>query len=117
MTKGDTIRAKALEILGGEPKGIRWSELLKKVKAELPDMAPNTIHGSLWNLDSLRPSDVYKADRGSFRHLKYKETEAEKDIAEAKVLATAVSAQVNEEAFYAPFAAWIRDELEECTWR
>ncbi len=78
-------------------------------------MAPNTVHGSLWNLDSLRPSEVYKADRGIFRHLKYKETEAEKDISEAKVLATAVSAQVNEEAFYAPFAGWIRDELEECT--
>ena len=98
MTKRDTIRAKALEILEREPKGIRWSELLKKVKAELPEN-PNTIRGSLWNLDSLKPSEVYKPDRGVWRHVRFKETEAEKDIVEAKVMSTVISTQVTEEDF------------------
>jgi hypothetical protein len=114
MTKRDTIRAKALEILEREPKGIRWSELLKKVKAELPEN-PNTIRGSLWNLDSLRPGEVYKPDRGIWRHVRFKETEAEKDIVDARVASTVLSPQVTEEDFYAPFAEWIKDELEECT--
>jgi hypothetical protein len=115
MTKQDTIREKALEILDREPKGIRWSELVRKVKAELPEMKPKTISGSLYNLDTVKPGEVYKPDRGVWRHLKFKETEAEKDVVEAKVAPTAVSAQVAEEDFYAPFADWIRDELEECT--
>jgi hypothetical protein len=114
MTKRDTIRAKALEILEREPKGIRWSELLKKVRAELPEN-PNTIRGSLWNLDSLRPGEVYKPDRGIWRHVRFKETEAEKDIVDARVASTVLSPQVTEEDFYAPFAEWIKDELEECT--
>jgi hypothetical protein len=115
MTRRDTIRTKALEILAREPKGIRWSDLLNKVKAELPDMVRNTIRGSLWNLDTERPKEVYKPDRGVWRHLKFKETEAEKDIVEAQVASKTVPAQVNEEDFYAPFAEWVKDELEECT--
>jgi len=114
MTKRDAIRSKALEILRREPKGVRWSELLKKVKADLPENF-NTIRGSLWNLDSLKPNEVYKPDRGVWRHLQFKETEAEKDIVEARVASTAVSPRVAEGDFYAPFAEWIKNELEECT--
>jgi hypothetical protein len=115
MTKGDVIRAKAIDILGQAAEGLRWSELVKRVGAELPEMAENTIQGSLWNLDVIRPKDVYKPARGHWQLVKFKPTEAEKDIIEAEASPRKVVPQVNEEAFYTPFAEWIKNELEECT--
>jgi hypothetical protein len=76
MTKGDIIRAKAIHILGQAPEGLRWSALVKKVETELPEMAENTIQGSLWNLDVVRPNDVYKPARGHWQLVKFKTTEA-----------------------------------------
>jgi len=32
MTKGDVIRAKAIDILGQAPEGLRWSQLVKRVR-------------------------------------------------------------------------------------
>lgn len=115
MKIGDTIRAKAMEILAQEPPGVRWTELLRRVAAALPQMNPNGIRGALYNLDDLKPEEVYKPARGIFRLLKFKPTEEERDIVAAQVPSEAVAARVHEEDFYAPFAEWIKDELEECT--
>ncbi|HUL17045.1 MAG TPA: hypothetical protein VLV88_13690 [Terriglobales bacterium] len=114
MNIGDTIRAKAIEILAQEPAGIRWVELLRRVGAEM-NMGPNQLKGALSVLDDKRPEEVYKPVRGVFRLLKFKPTEEERDIVAAQVPAEAVAARVHEEDFYAPFADWIKDELEECT--
>jgi hypothetical protein len=115
MNKGDAIRAKAIELLGREPAGIRWSDLIKRVKAELPEMAENTVQGSLWNLDILRPNEVYKPARGHWQLTKFKSNEPERDIVEAETKSPKLAAAVSEEDFYIPFAEWIKNELEECT--
>src|SRR5262245_17348267 len=110
------IRTEALEILAETPNGVRYSELMRKVKENLPGIPVNTITGSLWNLDAVKPSDVYKPGRGIFRHTKFKETEVEEDVAEAEdVTIRTPTATIREEDFYAPFAEWIKNELEECT--
>lgn len=108
-SKTHKIREKAIEILKGEPKGIRWVVLLKRVRAEIPDL-PKNIGGYLWNLDSLEPGKVYKPARGVWRHVMFQEKAPEADIAPK-----ASAAQLKETSIYEPFADWIKNELEECT--
>jgi hypothetical protein len=112
MTQIEMIRAKALDLLETQPNGMRYSVLMRAVKEALPDAKENTIHGALWNLDATKPDSVYKAARGVFRHLKFNETEIEKDIEAAE---PKKKGRVVEEDFYEPFADWIKNELEECT--
>lgn len=115
MAKKDTVSAKALEILEQEPNGIRWSEFVKRVRAALPEINPNSIPSWLWNLDVRKPNEVYKPARGLWRLLKFKESELEKGIAVTEVVPPVVAARVSEEDFYEAFAEWIKEELEECT--
>lgn len=110
ITKRQKIRDTAIEILAGEPKGIRWVELIRRVKAALPQMQPNTITGSLWNLDAVAPEQVYKPARGVWRHVQFQEKLPEKDI-----VPSAPAIQLKETSLYEPFADWIKNELEECT--
>src|SRR4030042_6383370 len=112
MTQLERIRAKALEILVNEPNGFHYSELMRKVKEALPEAKQNTIHGSLWNLDTTKSEFIYKPARGLFRHVSFKETEIEKDI---EIAEKKPKGKVSEEDFYESFADWIKNELEECT--
>jgi hypothetical protein len=112
MTQGEIIRAKALELLDGQANGMRYSVLVRAIKAALPDAKENTIHGSIWDMDVITPDAVYKPARGLFRHIKFKETEIEKDI---EVVEPKRKGKISEEDFYGAFADWIKNELEECT--
>ena len=112
MTQVRIIRSKALELLEGQADGMRYSVLMRAVKAALPDAKENTIHGSLWDLDVTKPEAIYKPARGLFRHMKFKETEIEKDLEE---IASRKKNKISEEDFYGAFADWIKNELEECT--
>ncbi|MEM4730108.1 MAG: hypothetical protein QXH42_10180 [Thermoplasmata archaeon] len=108
-TKREIIIAKAIELLKSNPNGIRYSDLVKKVKEEFPDIPIKTIHGSVWNLETRVPYEVYKPARGLFRHLTYRENESEK---EERPLS---EEEKREEKFYEPFARWLVNEVEECT--
>ncbi len=66
------INAKALELLKRNPKGLRWSELLAKIKASDPSFHPKTINGCVWKLVEKFPDQVYKPSKGLFRLKKYK---------------------------------------------
>jgi ribosomal protein S3AE len=68
-TKREKIRKKAIEIIKSNPNGIRFSQLVKKIHAEFPDISIYTIDGSIWNLDKEMPNEVYKPARGLFRHV------------------------------------------------
>jgi hypothetical protein len=107
---GEQITQKARDIIEGEPQGIRYSHLVRRIKESLPDANLNTINGNIWNLDSRYPQEIYKAARGIFRHTKFKEAEGsdEIELEEPEEL-------IAEERFYEPFANWIVNELEECT--
>jgi len=105
-TKKHEIRQKALEIIKSNNNGIRYSELIKKIKNELPHIKINTIHGTIWNLDAQLPDDVYKPAKGLFRHVSFRD----KDVYKAKEICT-----IKEEDFYLSFAKWLVTDLEECT--
>ncbi len=107
----EKIIPKAIEILKLNPDGIHYSDLVRRISQEFPDIPVNTIHGTVWDLDKRLPNEVYKPARGLFRHVNFKEEEISKE--EPKLPFEAV--KIKEEDFYKPFANWLVNELEECT--
>ncbi|MCL4354957.1 hypothetical protein M1349_05880 [Patescibacteria group bacterium] len=108
-TRRDLIKSKAIEILRNNSKGVRYSQLVRMIKESFPDIPENTIQGTIWNLDTKIPNEIYKADRGLFRHTSFRETATE------EVISTTTPLGISEEDFYQPFADYLKNELEECT--
>ncbi|MGQ9848269.1 MAG: hypothetical protein ACUVQP_12320, partial [Bacteroidales bacterium] len=110
-TRKEIIVEKAIKMLRSYPDGVRYSELVRKINEELPEIPVNTIHGVVWNLEVKVPTEVYKPVRGLFRHIEYKREESSKLEKEI----TPSIGKLKEEDFYKPFANWLVNELEECT--
>lgn len=110
-TRREKIIAKAIEILKSSPDGIRYSVLVRKISQEFPEISINTIHGTVWNLETRVPNEVYKLARGLFRHVKFKEEE----ISEEERKIPPEIEKIREKDFYEPFASFLVNELEECT--
>jgi hypothetical protein len=68
----ERIYAKALELLEKHPEGLRWSELLSKIKASDPTFHPKTVNGCVWKLVIKFPDKIYKPSKGVFRLVKYR---------------------------------------------
>jgi len=113
-TSTDKVKIKATELIEGAPEGMRWAQLHQVITATLPNIPPNTIHGALFKFRTDLPANIYQPSRGLYRHIKYKEEEAE-------LLSSVTSSpksgkpKIQEEDFYEPFADWLINELEECT--
>lgn len=109
-TRKEKIIAKAIEIVKSNPNGIRYSDLVRGIHEEFPEIPVNTIHGTVWNLETRVPDEVYKPARGLFRHVEFREEE----IGEERETPPEI-VRIREEEFYEPFANWLVNELEECT--
>jgi hypothetical protein len=68
----ERINATALKLLEENPNGIRWSELLSKIKEADSKFHPKTINGCVWKLAGNFPEKVYRTEEGLFRLVKYK---------------------------------------------
>lgn len=66
------IIAKVFELLEQHPEGLRWSELLSKIKESDHTFHPKTVNGIVWKLVEKFPDRVYKPSKGLFRLLKNK---------------------------------------------
>lgn len=103
--------------MSDKPEGLRYSELKKEILVRDKTINGNTINGSIWNLDVIFPNEVYKADHGLFRLLKFKQDvltqPAETFVAKKK--SSVASQPISESDFYSPFADWLKNEPEECT--
>jgi hypothetical protein len=108
----ERIKATALKLLEKNPDGLRYSELAKQVRASSEDFKPNTIQGSIWDLNSTYPNDVYKPSRGLFRLIKYKPTESEELKGTVNI---DMSVPIQESDFYKAFGDYLKNELEEVT--
>lgn len=109
-TQREKIIKKTLEILEDRPNGIRYSELFRELKDALPETAENTIHGTIWDLDK-KVSGIAKPERGVFILKKYIKEGIEMKLKEVeKKIKT-----INETIFYASFADYLVNDLEECT--
>jgi len=104
------IAQKAIELLAQEPEGVRYSALVRRLAAELPNIPPNTIIGVLVGLAEYKPDEVYKPAKGLFQHTRYRNA-GNSPTPEASVAASSV----REEDFYASFADYLKEDLEECT--
>lgn len=109
----ERIKTKALDLLEQCPEGLTFSSLRSKILASDSSFNPNTINGSIWNLDADVENNVYKPSRGLFRLLKYKSSESE--MPETEAPAIPANNKVKEEDFYTPFADWLKNEIEEVT--
>lgn len=116
-TSREKIISKALELLMKDSSGIRYSELVRKIHEEFPDIPIKTIYATVWNLDTQVPEKVYKPARGLFRHMRFREegVSEEEHIPSPVTPHVLVTPHVSEEDFYRPFADWLVNELEECT--
>ena len=113
------IHERALLVLEDHPQGIRWSELLRAVKADASETPHNSIDGGIHNLLTTRTSEIIKVARGTYQLAKY--VEAEDEIAtaqEVKTINTPVkpdtsgSAPLTEQDFYTSFAEWLEENDE-----
>ena len=66
------INAKALDLLDENPEGLRWADLVSKIKESDTSFHPKTVNGSVWKLVEKFPDKVYKPSKGLFRLVKYK---------------------------------------------
>lgn len=66
------INAKAFELLEAHPEGLRWSELLSKIKESDHGFHPKTVNGCVWKLIEKFPDKAYKPSKGLFRLVKFK---------------------------------------------
>lgn len=112
MTKnlgiGDRIRNQAIELIRAHPEGLRYSELHRKIKEATPAFNSSTIKTYIWNIDIVLPDLVWKPSKGLYRHTEFKDQEIPDVVCPT-------TPRIREEAFYAPFADWLRNEAEEVT--
>ena len=97
------IQLAAVAIVGENPGGIRYSVLVNEIHTRHPETPRNTIHGSVWNLDAVRPTEVRKPSRGLYVP------------AGATVQPELTKPKVREDEFYESFGEWLRNDLDEVT--
>ncbi len=110
-TSREKIISVALKILDSNPNGVHYADLVREIHEELSDIPINTIHGTVWNLETRIPNEIYKPARGVFRRIAFREAEAKEEEQKPPVEIE----RIKEEAFYKPFADWLVNESEECT--
>ena len=67
LTITGQINKLIFKLLKENPKGLHWSELLKKIKENNPKFHSKTVNGCVWKLLEKFPDKVYKPSRGLFR--------------------------------------------------
>ena len=114
ITKKERITLKAKEILGAVPSGVRFSDLVSRLRREFPNDPYGTITGTVWNLDTRFPSEIYKPSRGLFRLVRFR-SELPVLPPESLPETTTSPGRIREADFYQPFADYLVNDLEECT--
>lgn len=113
------IHERAMRVLEENPQGIRWSELLRAVEVQAPDTPHNSIHGAVHNLLIIRPVEIAKVARGTYRLAKF--VAADDAMADAKenatksvpvVAETPELGTLTEQDFYKSFAEWLEENDE-----
>jgi hypothetical protein len=108
------IKSLARSIITENPGGIRYSALVDKICQQNPETPKNTVHGSVWNLDTLFPNEIAKPSRGLFTPVT-KQGDNEVPVVESTEQFAETGVKVRESDFYEPFAEWLRNDLDEVT--
>lgn len=111
-TSSERVITEAMKLVAEAPTGIRYSVLHKTIRGILPDIPENTIHGALHRFRTHLPADVFLPAKGLYKHVQYKD--AKEQVPGVTVIVKPAPKFV-EEQFYAQFADWLVNEIEECT--
>ena len=111
-TIGEKITSIALDQLRKNPDGIRYADLVRLIQTVDGSLKTNTIHGTVWDLATRLPEKIYKPSRGLFRLVEFRDKDTDQLKAD---LVPKPPKKTKEEDFYAPFADWLVNDLEECT--
>ncbi|OHA53793.1 MAG: hypothetical protein A3A30_02260 [Candidatus Terrybacteria bacterium RIFCSPLOWO2_01_FULL_48_14] len=109
-TKREQIISKVIELLKQNQQGVRYSEIVKQIKELLPEIPINTIHGTVWDLDVQKSNEIYKADRGLFRHVSFR---GKDEIVKQPIQSEKQT--IREQDFYELFADYLVGKLDDCT--
>ncbi len=113
-TQREKIIKKAKEILENSPEGIRYTDLVKRIHTEYPEIKTKVIQWVVFDLHK-KFKEILKPERGVFILEKYMKEKIEKGISEVKEKVKEIEKIVQkEENFYQPFADYLVNELEEC---
>ena len=99
------IRTLAASIVQQHPGGIRFTELRNEIAAQHPETPRNTIQGSIWDLESRKPTEVLKPSRGVYAPA------GSETVATTQLPPTTL----RESDFYELFAHFLKTELQEAT--
>src|SRR2546427_2734817 len=104
------IHKLARSIVTDNPGQIRYNVLVEKISQQTPETPRNTIHGSVWNLDTIFPNEIAKPSRGLFTPI----TKAGNETAELGSTEQIAPSGVKfkESDFYQPFADWLKNDLD-----
>jgi hypothetical protein len=111
-TIGEKTTNLALDQLKKHPDGVRYADLVRLIHGIDGSLKTNTIHGTIWDLATRLPEKVYKPSRGLFRLVEFQDKDADQLKAD---LVPKPPKKTKEEEFYASFADWLVNDLEECT--
>jgi hypothetical protein len=102
------IRERAISIIRENPGGIRYTDIVKRILEKDPETSPNTISGSIWDLEKTSPTAVAKPSRGLYVPVNG-DNQAPVELVEPAIT------RYTEEDFYEPFAEFLKTELGEAT--
>jgi hypothetical protein len=105
-----SIRALAKQIIASNPGGIRYTPLTKAIAAANPETPENTIHGSIWNLDTIFPNEIIKPSRGLFQSVSAAEADNQSEV---KQVIETPTGKIREQDFYDSFAEFLKADLDE----
>jgi len=108
------IRLAALDLLQQRPAGLTYTELVQAMRLLHPDRNLKSLSNDVVNLDRHFPSKVYKPVKGAYRHARFRDP-TDVQAVEPKLPTAGRTARIPEEKFYALFAAWLTNDIEEVT--
>ncbi|PZD96581.1 hypothetical protein DNH61_07220 [Paenibacillus sambharensis] len=114
-TKKRKIVNSAIELLLHRPEGMRFSELKKKINEQHFEIGNSTIGSTIVSLEQETKGTIVKVDKGLFKHSSYVDNQSLGNEGSVVIPNTEVTEREREEKFYAPFADWLTDDIEECT--
>ncbi len=108
------IRSAAVDLLNHHPNGLTYTELVQAMRQLHPDRNLKSLSNDVVNLDRHFPTKIFKPAKGVYRHARFREA-PEMLVVDAKPASSGRSARIPEEKFYALFAAWLTNDIEEVT--
>ena len=106
VTETETIQDLAVGIIREHPGGIRYTELTHLIHEQDTSLNRNTIRHVVWRLDKAC-EEIEKPERGLYRAIGSHDSAGEELLRESQ--------SILEHQFYAPFADWLKNEVEDVT--